>query len=54
MSNGRTHLACCGYLIRACKSLDYSRTQTDKLLSAMEAAFEQYSIEQAKNIYMKY
>jgi hypothetical protein len=49
-----SNASCCGYLIKACETLHYSQAETDKLLSAMEATFEQYSIEQAKNIYMKY
>lgn len=49
-----SNAACCGYLIKACETLDYSREQINALLIAMKAAFEQFSTDKAKDVYIRY
>ena len=49
-----SNAACCGYLLLACKSLKLERAQIDTLLSCMKAVFDSYSVESAKDVYMRY
>ena len=43
--------ACCGYVLFAVKSLGYSKDQTEKLFYALNAAFGNHSVEEAKHKY---
>ncbi len=47
-----SNAACCGYMRIACKILDYSEKQTEELLSAMQIAFGNYTVEYAKKKYL--
>jgi hypothetical protein len=40
--------ACCGYALFAAKSLGYSKEQIRDLISALNAAFGNHSVEEAK------
>lgn len=42
------------FLIIACKILNYSRKQTDDLLSAMKSSFDEFTEEHTKKIYMEF
>lgn len=46
--------ACCGYVLIACKALGYSEKQINELLSALNDAFSNYSVECAKEKYLNY
>jgi len=46
--------ACRGYLILACKKLNYSKKQTQELLDAMKIAFDWTSVKEAEEIYCKF
>ena len=39
--------ACCGYVLFAAKSLDYSKEQIGELISALNAAFGNHSVGEA-------
>lgn len=43
--------ACCGYVLFAAKSLGYSKEQKDELITAVNDAFGNYSVEEAKRKY---
>lgn len=40
--------ACCGYVLFAAKSLGYSKEQINELISSINDAFENHSVEEAK------
>ncbi len=46
-----SNAACCGYVLLACKNLGYTKQQSKSLLEAVNAAFENYTIQQAKKEY---
>lgn len=46
--------ACIGYAIVACRNLDISQNQTNEIISQLKIAFSNYTLEDAKSIYMNY
>lgn len=44
--------ACCGYVLIACRTLGYSEKQINELLSALNDAFGNFSVERAKEKYL--
>lgn len=46
--------ACIGYVIVACKNSDISHNQTNEIISQLNIAFSNYTLEDAKNIYINY
>lgn len=49
-----SNAACCGYLVLACNALGFNRMQTDRLLASVKSVFETYSVEAARETYMRY
>lgn len=45
--------ACCGYALIACKALSYSNEQTCSLIAAINDAFENYTVDEAKQKYIQ-
>ncbi|MDP4093953.1 MAG: RuvA C-terminal domain-containing protein [Bacillota bacterium] len=43
--------ACCGYVMFAAKSLGYSKEQIRELISALNAAFGNHTVEEVKHNY---
>lgn len=43
--------ACCGYVLFAAKSLGYSKEQISELISSINDAFGNHSVEEAKRKY---
>ena len=46
-----SNAACCGYVLLACKNLGYTKQDSRKLLEAVNAVFENYTIQQAEKGY---
>lgn len=46
-----SNAACCGYVIRACKSINLDKATTDHILKGLQDAFEAVTVEQAEKIY---
>jgi len=52
-SNTWSNAACCGYVLLACKNLGYTKQESRNLLKAVNAAFENYTIQQAEKEYYR-
>jgi len=48
-----SNAACCGYVLLACKNLGYTKQESRNLLEAVNAAFENYTIQQAEKEYYR-
>ena len=48
-----SNAACCGYVLLACKNLGYTQQESRNLLKAVNAAFENYTIQQAEKEYYR-
>lgn len=46
-----SNAACCGYVLLACKKLGYNKQESRNLLEAVNAMFENYTIQQAEKVY---
>lgn len=46
-----SNAACCGYVLLACKNLGYTKKESRSLLEAVNAAFGNYTIQQAEKEY---
>lgn len=46
-----SNAACCGYVLLACKRLGYNKQESRNLLEAVNAMFENYTIQQAEKVY---
>jgi len=52
-SDSWSNAACCGYVLLACKNLGYTKQESRNLLEAVNAAFENYTIQQAEKEYYR-
>jgi hypothetical protein len=48
-----SNAVCCGYVLLACKNLGYTKQESRNLLEAVNAAFENYTIQQAEKEYYR-
>ena len=53
-SNQLSNAACLGYVIKACKALDYSEKEISELLETLNTMFSNFTIEQAEEEYRDY
>ena len=49
-----SNAACMGYVIKACKSLDYSEKEISALLQALNMMFSNFTLEEAEKEYRSY
>ena len=49
-----SNVACMGYVIKACKSLDYSDKEISELLQALNTMFSNFTLEEAEKEYRSY
>ena len=49
-----SNAACMGYVIKACKSLDYSDKEISTLLHALNTMFSNFTLEEAEEEYRSY
>lgn len=49
-----SNTACMGYVIKACKSLNYSREEISIFLGTISAMFSNFTIEQAESEYIEF
>ena len=50
-SVGWSNSACMGYVIQACRALDYPESEISALLKALKAMFSNHSVEEAEQTY---
>lgn len=48
-----SNATCCGYVLLACENLGYTQQESRNLLKAVNAAFENYTIQQAEKEYYR-
>lgn len=53
-SNQWSNAACVGYVIKACKALDYSSEEISALVEALNAMFSNFTLEDAEKEYREY
>ena len=49
-----SNAACMGYVIKACKSLDYSDKEISALLQALNMMFSNFTLDEAEEEYRSY
>lgn len=49
-----SNTACMGYVIKACKNLDYSEEEISTLLETISAMFSNFTIEEAEREYIEF
>ena len=49
-----SNVACMGYVIKACKSLDYSEKEISALLQALNMMFSNFTLDEAEEEYRSY
>ena len=53
-SNQWSNAACMGYVIKACKSLDYSTEEISTLLEMLNTLFSNFTVEEAEKEYRSF
>ena len=46
-----SNAACCGYVLWACKNLAYTKQEIQKLLTELNLAFSNYTLQEAETRY---
>ena len=53
-ANQWSNAACMGYAIKACKALDYSEKEISEFVTALNAMFSNFTLEEAEEEYRNY
>ncbi len=48
-----SNAACSGYVLLACKNLGYTRAEIKRMLDALNAAFSNYTLQEAEKRYLE-